>query len=89
MKKLILVAALVTLAAAPAQADHGRSHHGKWHHHHATAMSYPDTVTLEGKEYKVCKAGMMDDCVNPRQAGLGFGNRPTDDYHPHDMDQHP
>ena len=84
MTKLILVAALLAVAAAnPAQA-----HHGKRHHRHV-ARSYPDSVTLDGKEYKVCKAGMQDDCVEPRQAGLGYGNRPTDTYRPHHPDQHP
>jgi hypothetical protein len=84
MKKLILVAALVTVAAVPAQASHGKRHH----HHHRAAVAYPDTVTLDGKEYKVCKQDMQDDCVQPRQAGLGFGNQPTDTYRPHDADQH-
>jgi hypothetical protein len=51
-------------------------------------MAHPDSVTVDGKEYKVCTAVIQDDCVQPRQAGLGFGNRPTDTYHP-DKDQHP
>ncbi|MDP9057661.1 MAG: hypothetical protein M3N34_10140 [Pseudomonadota bacterium] len=82
MKKRVLVAAFfaaAAISAAPAQAHHAR-HHG---YHHA-AMSYPDTVTLDGKDYKVCKEGMMDDCVNPRQAGLNFGHVPLDHYRPKD-----
>jgi hypothetical protein len=43
---------------------------------------------VDGKEYKVCHGAIQDDCVQPREAGLGFGNRPTDTYHP-DKDQHP
>jgi hypothetical protein len=86
MKKWILAAALMTVTAVPAQAQ---ANHGKHHHHHAAAASYPDSVTLDGKDYKVCKGGMQDDCIEPRQAGLGFGNRPTNTYHPHDADQHP
>jgi len=91
MKKWILFAALSGLAAAvPAQAHHARHyhHHHARHYHHAyyqhAAMSYPDTVMLDGKEYKVCKGAMMDDCVNPRQAGLSFGNVPLDTYRPKD-----
>ena len=87
MKKQIMVGALLAIAAAvPAQAHHARHHHHHAYQHaaHSAAMSYPDTVTLDGKEYKVCKAGMMDDCVNPRQAGLPFGNVPLDQYRPKD-----
>jgi hypothetical protein len=71
MKKWIWVAAPLVLATAPAQAAHGKSHHHKRHHAHAAAMNYPDSVMLEGKEYKVCKPGMQDDCAQPSQAGLG------------------
>lgn len=86
MTKLILVAALlVVAAAAPAQA-----HHPKRHHHHAAvaaAASYPDSVTLEGKEYKVCKPGMQDDCVQAQQAGLG--HIPGHAVHSHHPKRHP
>ncbi len=86
MNTWILAAAVVAVAATSAQAAPAKSHHRK--HHHAPAVAYPDSVTLDGKEYKVCHGAIQDDCVQPRQAGLGFGNRPTDTYHP-DKDQHP
>ncbi len=81
MTKLILIAALVVAGAAPAQA-----HPVKRHHHYpadTAAASYPDSVTLEGKEYKVCKPGMEDDCVQAHQAGLGVGKGPAHIHHRH------
>lgn len=84
----ILVAAPMLVVALPAQAHQAKAHHGKHHHAAKSAMPYPDSVTLDGKEYKVCKAGIQDDCVQPREAGLGFGNRPTDVYRPEKSDRH-
>ncbi len=83
MTRLILVAALLAVAASNA----AQAHHGKRHHHHV-APSYPDSVMLDGKVYKVCKPGMQDDCVEPRQAGLGHGIMPTLTDHPHHRDRH-
>ena len=85
MKKLIWTAALSALVAAvPAQASTHR--HGKVHHHAGASAGapHPDHVTIDGKDYKVCTGAIADDCVNPRQAGLGFGNQPIDTYRPHD-----
>ena len=81
--KWILRVALGIVAAMPAQAAVSTMHHAKRHHAHGAAVTYPDSVMLEGKEYKVCKRGMQDDYVEPRQAGLGFGTGPTDTYHRH------
>ena len=36
------------------------------------------TVMLNGKEYKVCGGEVTDGCINPREAGLNFGNRALD-----------
>ena len=36
------------------------------------------TVMLNGKEYKVCGGDVTDGCINPREAGLDFGNRALD-----------
>ncbi len=82
MMKRILSCALAGIAVIPAQA-----HAVKRHHAHAVAR--PDSVTLDGKAYNVCKPGMQDDCIQPREAGLGYGNRPSDTYHPGKTDRHP
>jgi len=72
MKKRIWIAALLAIgAAAPAQA-----HHRNGHRHHPIAAPLPDSVILQGKSYKVCKPGMEDDCVEPRDARLGHGHKP-------------
>ena len=36
------------------------------------------TVMLNGKEYQVCGGDVTDGCINPREAGLNFGNRALD-----------
>lgn len=37
-------------------------------------------VSVEGTRYKVCTATLTDGCINPRQAGLNFGNAPLDHW---------
>ncbi|TCM18165.1 hypothetical protein EDF56_105516 [Novosphingobium sp. PhB165] len=34
------------------------------------------SVQIDGTVYKVCTAQITDSCINPRQAGLNFGNQP-------------
>lgn len=34
------------------------------------------SVRIDGQVYKVCSAQVTDSCINPRQAGLNFGNQP-------------
>ncbi len=38
------------------------------------------TVMLNGKEYQVCGGDVTDNCINPREAGLNFGNRALDHW---------
>jgi len=33
-------------------------------------------VRIEGKEYEVCMRESQDGCIQPRAAGLNFGDRP-------------
>lgn len=35
-------------------------------------------VRISGKEYDVCMKNDQDGCINPRAAGLNWGNRPLD-----------
>lgn len=37
-------------------------------------------VSVEGREYVVCTPVATDSCINPRQAGLNFGNVPLDHW---------
>lgn len=39
-------------------------------------------VNVDGQNYKVCSAQVTDSCINPRQAGLNFGNHPLQHW-PH------
>lgn len=33
-------------------------------------------VRVNGQDYKVCQGAVQDECINPRQAGLHFGDAP-------------
>lgn len=35
-------------------------------------------VMVNGKQYQVCGGDVTDNCINPRAAGLGYGDRPLD-----------
>lgn len=35
----------------------------------------PDRVRLDGYEYKLCKGGQTDSCINPQDAGFDWGGR--------------
>ena len=64
--------------------------HAKKAMHHRTAMQSDMTskaeivkrgpggraevVRIDGQEYNVCTAQVQDSCINPRQAGLNWGN---------------
>ena len=37
-------------------------------------------VSVEGREYAVCAGTIVDACINPRAAGLNFGNVPLDHW---------
>lgn len=43
-----------------------------------SASGRAQTVMLNGKEYQVCGGDVTDSCINPREAGLNFGNRALD-----------
>ena len=87
MKKLLIGAAAATFViAAPAQAHkmhHG--HHGHHGHHadHTMGGGHTASVKIDGADVPVCSGSVVDHCVNPREAGLNFGNRPTQVYRPH------
>ena len=35
----------------------------------------PDRVRIDGYEYKLCKGGQTDSCINPQDAGFDWGGR--------------
>lgn len=38
------------------------------------AKGKPTKVRIDGKDYAVCTSDNSDGCINPREAGLKFGN---------------
>lgn len=80
MKTLIAATALVCLAATPALADH----HMAKPHMTSTGWTVVETdakgkatkVSKDGMTYAVCTSDNSDNCINPREAGLKWGNVP-------------
>jgi hypothetical protein len=35
----------------------------------------PDRVRVDGYEYKLCKGGQTDSCINPQDAGFDWGGK--------------
>jgi len=76
MKKLMIAVFVATtgLAAGPALADH-----------HMTvakvvekdARGRATKVEIDGQVYNVCTSDNSDGCINPREAGLRWGNNPV------------
>ncbi|WP_128892887.1 hypothetical protein [Erythrobacter sp. HKB08] len=77
MKNLTALAAAATMAfafSAPAVAD---DHVAKSPEVVETnAKGQATKVRIEGKVYDVCMKNDQDGCINPRAAGLKWGNRP-------------
>ena len=75
MKKLVFAAATGSLAlmGAPALADH----HGEMKAEvvEKDAKGKATKVKIGDKIYDVCTADNQDSCINPRDAGLNWGNR--------------
>ena len=42
------------------------------------ARGHATKVRVEGKVYDVCMTEAQDGCIQPRAAGLGWGDRPLD-----------
>lgn len=74
------------LAASPALAKPVSHHAGPQHATGFTASGAQilardsngraSKLLVDGQVYAVCSATVTDSCINPRQAGLDFGNRP-------------
>ena len=68
--------ALLALVAAPAaaqdetQQDKPKAEVIAW-----DADGKPDRVRIDGYEYKLCKGGQTDSCINPQDAGFDWGGR--------------
>ena len=81
MKKLIapMALALSALIAAPAMAQSGSSD-TKAEVVERDSNGRATKVSIGGKTYDVCTPTKQDDCINPREAGLNFGNVPLDHW---------
>ncbi|MCL4672702.1 MAG: hypothetical protein KJZ64_07140 [Sphingomonadaceae bacterium] len=72
MKKLVFAAAMAAgMVAVPALAD---NHGMKAEVIERDAKGKPTKVRIDGKDYMVCTSDNSDGCINPREAGLKFGN---------------
>lgn len=44
------------------------------------AHGHAQKVRVDGRIYDVCRKGHEDNCINPRAAGLAWGNRPLESW---------
>ena len=80
MNKTVQILAAIGLASALAMPSVAAEAHAKANpnvkvlargpHGHATK------VRIDGKDWAVCSKKVTDNCINPRAAGLAWGNRP-------------
>jgi len=79
MRNLALSAVLAIVLAAPAAAaDEEKQEKPK-----AEIIGYgpdgkPDRVRIDGYEYKLCRGGQTDSCINPQDAGFDWGGKEID-----------
>lgn len=78
MKAIVLIALAAAVAASPALGQQDTSAKPKAEVIQRDAKGRATVVKVDGVEYKVCTADGQDGCINPREAGLDFGNVPID-----------
>lgn len=85
MKTPTLIAALALSALAkPAFSDHHQQPEAEEEQAPQAEVIERDAdgkatrVRVDGREYAVCGEGQEDECINPREAGLDFGDVPID-----------
>jgi len=80
-----LATGLSALALAGLSAPVLAAHHKAEEHGSAMAKAmvteknnrgHATKVEIDGKVYSVCTPEMQDNCINPREAGLKWGNHP-------------
>ena len=78
MKKIAAILAAGTLASvtSPALADDHMEMKAEVVERNAQGKA--TKVKVGDKTYEVCSADSSDNCINPREAGLNFGNVPLD-----------
>lgn len=79
MKTLIATAAAATalVMAGPALADDHTSSDG-WEVVERNDRGHATKVRRDGNTLDVCMNERQDNCIQPREAGLGWGDRPLD-----------
>ena len=78
MRTLIAAAVLAATIAAPVIAQTRTTAPATASVVERDARGRATRVSVEGRTYEVCRPGMTDGCINPREAGLNFGNVPLD-----------
>lgn len=81
--KLYAAVAVGLFATSAAFADHHEEMAEESEMTEDAAMPADDGMKQVGKvmtKYPVCKGAVQDGCINPREAGLNWGNRPLDHW---------
>ncbi len=78
MKRIVLLAAMLAMPALAE--DPPAEPRPKAEVVERDAAGRATRISIEGKVYEVCRDGKTDGCINPRDAGLDFGNVPLDHW---------
>jgi hypothetical protein len=85
MKKVVIVAALGALIASSAVVAAPRAKKARVQTSSMPGVEVTERdsrgratkVTMDGQTYTVCTSDNSDGCINPREAGLNWGNTPV------------
>lgn len=76
MRKIVILSAVVVATIGFSSAASAN------HHEEGKMMMKPkvmeggESVMIGDKAVPICKGDVQDGCINPREAGLNYGNRP-------------
>lgn len=70
---IVLSLAVPAMAQQQAKEDKPKAEIIAW-----DADGKPDRVRVDGYEYKLCKGGQTDSCINPEDAGFDWGGKSID-----------
>ena len=76
--RIAIVIALFGLVAAPAAAQEEPKPKAEVVERNDKGQA--TKIKVDGQVYEVCREGKTDGCINPRDAGLDFGNVPLDHW---------
>ena len=80
MSKRLILAAIAATGLTMSSAAYANHHEKDGTMMKPAVKADGKTVMVDGKEVMICTKTVQDSCINPREAGLNWGNRPLDHW---------